>query len=72
MPEEKYSFAPAADLFRAGQGTEFKGVRSFVQQVAHVASSNYEYLQAMGLEKDKDVAAIEGIRADVGERSSQT
>jgi len=61
MPEEKYAFAPAADLFRAGQATEFKGVRTFVQQVAHVASSNYEYLQAMGLEKDKDIASIEKL-----------
>jgi hypothetical protein len=61
MPEEKYSFAPAADLFRTGQGTEFKGVRTFAQQVAHVASSNYEYLQGMGLEKDKDIAGIEKL-----------
>ena len=61
MPEEKYSFAPAADLFRSGQSTEFKTVRTFVQQVAHVASSNYEYLQAMGLEKDKNIAAIEKL-----------
>ena len=62
MPEEKYTFAPAADLFRAGQGTEFKGVRTFAQQVAHVASSNYEYLQAMGLEKDTNIAAIERLK----------
>lgn len=61
MPEEKYNFAPAAELFRSGQNTEFKTVRTFVQQVAHVASSNYEYLQAMGLEKDKDFAAIEKL-----------
>jgi hypothetical protein len=61
MPEEKYSFSPAAGLFAAGQSTEFKGVRTFAQQVAHVASSNYEYLQAMGFEKDKDFAAIEKL-----------
>jgi hypothetical protein len=61
MPEEKYSFAPSADFFRAGEKTEFKGVRTFAQQVAHIASSNYEYLQAMGLEKDKDIAAIEKL-----------
>jgi len=29
MPEDKYSFAPAAGLFAAGQTTEFKGVRTF-------------------------------------------
>lgn len=61
MPEEKYSFAPSAAFFSNGQGTEFKGVRTFAQQVAHVASSNYEYLQAMGLEKDKNIASIEKL-----------
>jgi hypothetical protein len=61
MPEGKYGFAPSAELFSNGQGTEFKGVRTFAQQVAHVASSNYEYLQTMGLEKDKNIAAIEKL-----------
>jgi hypothetical protein len=33
MPEEKYSFAPTTG--------EFKGVRTFAQQVKHVAAVNY-------------------------------
>ena len=33
MPEDKYSFAPTSG--------EFKGVRTFAQQVKHVASVNY-------------------------------
>jgi uncharacterized damage-inducible protein DinB len=33
MPEEKYSFAPT--------NGQFKGVRTFAQQVKHVASANY-------------------------------
>lgn len=33
MPEEKYSFAPTAG--------EFKGVRTFAQQVKHLAANNY-------------------------------
>jgi DinB superfamily len=33
MPEEKYSFAPT--------NGEFKGVRTFAQQVKHVAAANY-------------------------------
>ena len=33
MPEDKYGFAPA--------GGEFKGVRTFAQQVKHVAAVNY-------------------------------
>ncbi|HVJ07982.1 MAG TPA: DinB family protein [Acidisarcina sp.] len=35
MPEEKYNFAPT-------QG-EFKGVRTFAQQVKHIAEANYHY-----------------------------
>ena len=33
MPEDKYSFAPSSG--------EFKGVRTFAQQVKHVAAVNY-------------------------------
>src|SRR5271168_3949573 len=33
MPEDKYSFAPS--------NGEFKGVRTFAQQVKHVAAVNY-------------------------------
>jgi hypothetical protein len=33
MPEDKYSFAPASG--------EFKGVRTFPQQIKHVAAVNY-------------------------------
>jgi uncharacterized damage-inducible protein DinB len=33
MPEEKYSFAPA--------NGEFAGVRTFAQQVKHIAANNY-------------------------------
>ncbi len=35
MPEDKYSFAPTAG--------EFKGVRTFAEQVKHVADSNYQF-----------------------------
>jgi len=34
MPEERYSFAPAAG--------EFKGVRTFAEQVKHLAAANYQ------------------------------
>jgi uncharacterized damage-inducible protein DinB len=43
MPEEKYAFAPT-------QG-EFKGVRTFAEQVRHVAASNYEFGAAILGEK---------------------
>ena len=43
MPEDKYSFAPTSG--------EFKGVRTFAQQVKHVAASNYEFGAAILGEK---------------------
>jgi DinB family protein len=42
MPEEKYDFAPAATM------GEFKGVRTFGEQVKHVAQSNYYFFGAPG------------------------
>ena len=62
FPEELYGFAPTSSMFVAGRTTEYKGVRTFAEQVAHVASSNYEYLNAMGLEMDKDPKKIEQLK----------
>jgi hypothetical protein len=43
MPEDKYSFAPTSG--------EFKGVRTFEQQVKHVAAVNYMVAAAILAEK---------------------
>jgi len=43
MPEDKFSFAPT--------GGEFKGVRTFAQQVKHVAAVNYIIGAAILVEK---------------------
>ena len=43
MPEDKYSFAPTSG--------EFKGVRTFAQQVKHVAAVNYVFGAAILGEK---------------------
>jgi hypothetical protein len=43
MPEEKYGFAPT--------NGEFKGVRTFAQQIKHVAAVNYEIAAAILEEK---------------------
>jgi len=43
MPEDKYSFAPT--------GGEFKGVRTYAQQIKHVAAVNYELGAAILEEK---------------------
>jgi hypothetical protein len=39
MPEDKYNFAPTS--LNIG-GSEFNGVRTFAEQVRHVAAANYE------------------------------
>ncbi len=43
MPEDKYSFAPT--------NGEFKGVRTYAQQIKHVAAANYEFAAAILQEK---------------------
>jgi DinB superfamily len=59
MPAEKYSFAPSAAIFVPGQGAEFATVRTFGQQVAHVAQANYFFFALLsGLKPDMDVAGI--------------
>jgi uncharacterized damage-inducible protein DinB len=40
MPEDKYNFAPTSLNIAS---SEFNGVRTFAEQVKHVASSNYEF-----------------------------
>ena len=41
MPADKYNFAPSAAIFAPGQDVKFDTVRTFVQQVTHVAEANY-------------------------------
>jgi hypothetical protein len=43
MPADKYNFAPTSDYFKPGATTNFKDVRTFAQQVAHVTQANYYY-----------------------------
>ena len=43
MPEDKFNFAPASG--------EFKGVKTFAQQVRHVASANYMFGAGVAGEK---------------------
>ena len=46
MPEDKYNYAPTAG--------EFKGVRTFAEQVKHVAESHYYYFSKWGLPNGKN------------------
>ena len=62
MPADKYSFAPGAATFAAGQGAKFDGVRTFAQQVTHVAEANYYFYSTLsGLKPDVDMKSIETL-----------
>lgn len=59
MPADKYSFAPSADTFAANSAEKFSGVRTFAQQVAHVAQANYFFYASLnGAKPPVDVKAI--------------
>ena len=58
MPEDKYSFAPT--------NGEFKGVRTFAQQIKHVAAVNYELGAAILMEKPPvEIGEAEGGPASI-------
>jgi hypothetical protein len=59
MPEDKYSFAPT--------GGEFKGVRTFAEQVKHLAANNYYEASLILGEKPP-----EGAKAETGPDSVQS
>jgi uncharacterized damage-inducible protein DinB len=48
MPAEKYSFAPLPPVFASTQKTDFKTVKTFAQEVTHVAEANYYYASMVG------------------------
>jgi uncharacterized damage-inducible protein DinB len=50
MPAEKYNFAPTSG--------DFKGVRTFGQQVTHVAQAQYFFFSKFGTKPTVDVKAI--------------
>lgn len=59
MPADKFDFAPGTATFAAGQTTKFEGVRTFAQQVTHVAQANYFFFMTVsGIKPDRDVKAI--------------
>ena len=63
MPAEKYSFAPGANIFVPGQKTVYpSGIRTFAQQVTHVAQANYFFFSTVsGLKPDVDMQAMPKI-----------
>ena len=60
MPADKYSFAPsAAGVFAEKSAAKFATVRTFGEQVAHVAQANYYFFATLsGLKPDVDMRAL--------------
>jgi hypothetical protein len=55
MPAEKYSFAPTTDLFRPGSPAEFATVRTFAQQLTHVAGEPFRLFAPFGVPPDASI-----------------
>ena len=53
MPEDKYNFAP--------KDGNFEGVRTFGQQVTHIAASQYYYFGNFGIKGGVDPDAIDKL-----------
>ena len=63
MPADKYSFAPAAGTFASGSPEKFEGVRTFAQQVSHLAQANYFFYASLnGAKPPVDVKAIGSLQ----------
>jgi hypothetical protein len=57
MPADKYGFAPPST-----GGAKFDGVRTFAQEVTHVAQANYFYGSAVGkMKPDVDMKALAAL-----------
>ena len=62
MPADKYGFAPTAATFTASQGAKFDGVRTFAQQISHVATANYYFAsKILGEKMPVDPKSIDGL-----------
>ena len=62
MPADKFGFAPSAATFAPGQKTEFATVRTFAQQVTHVAEANYFFASVIsGTKPDVDTKGLEKL-----------
>lgn len=66
MPADKYSFTPAAGTFAVGSPAKFDTVKSFSQQVTHIALANYYFYSSVGvgMKPDMDMAALQKMYND--------
>jgi hypothetical protein len=62
MPADKYGFAPTAATFTASQGAKYDGVRTFAQEISHVATANYYFAsKILGETMPVDPKSIDGL-----------
>ncbi len=60
MPADRYDFAPSAAIFVPASPEKFDTVRTFGQQVAHVAEANYYFYSTLsGLKPDMDMSKVD-------------
>ena len=61
MPQEKYGFAPASTSFTT-QGAKYDGVRTFAQEISHVAQTNYYFAsKILGQKAPVDTESIQNL-----------
>ncbi|WP_419806783.1 DinB family protein [Terriglobus sp.] len=64
MPANKYNFAPTTAEFASGSPAKYDGVRTFAQQLTHIAGANYFFYGKLGNAKPpidpKAIAAMTG------------
>lgn len=56
MPADKYNFAPNCS------GGDFKGVRTFAEQVRHLAQANYHFFQGWGVAGEVDPKSLSSLK----------
>ena len=62
MPADKYDFAPSKAIFAAGQTPKFETVRTFGEQLKHVAEANFAfYGMVSGMQPSMDRKSIEAM-----------
>ncbi len=66
MPADKYTFAPKNSDFTSDLKPDYTGVRTFGQEIAHIAAGNYIYIaMATGTKPAMDLATVsKGVDKD--------
>ncbi len=63
MPAEKFDFAPSAAIFKPEAGVKFDTVRTFGEQIKHLAQANFYFYSAVaGIKPDIDMKSIAALK----------